>query len=91
LVSGLGDTCAVPGDARIQFKIVLQIVLQGIPSMGLELKESKSELTIFGDDETQKAMILEEFRAVCPSISVTEKEDLLLLGPPSARKLSRPY
>ena len=60
----------------------LQQLLESIRSLGLELNEGKSELTIFCDDPEKKKFILDQFLQVCPSIAVTEKEDLLLLGAP---------
>lgn len=65
------------------WKVVLEdlaFVVREIPKIGLSLNEGKSELVIFSTEDTTSHEILTEFRKVCPSIAITKREDLKLLG-----------
>ena len=50
-------------------------------SIGLRLNGSKSELCIIRED-VPASDIIQAFRFVCPTISITDSEDLTLLGSP---------
>jgi len=55
---------------------------QGCLELGLELNESKCELTLLGDDHVVDSNLVSAFRNVCPSIALTPHTDLMLLGAP---------
>ena len=61
----------------------LKRVMSSEKDLGLSLNFAKSELCFLGNPTiTQHKTILRQFRKVCPSIKVTAKDQLVILGHP---------
>ena len=68
-----------------KWQIVLRDLAKFIDSakgLGLNLNNTKCEITVFTQDQQKSDMILREFRRVCPGISSVSTEDAELLGSP---------
>ena len=69
-----------------EFPVVLEnfvAIQRAALQIGLTINPSKCELIFLGDpDPALRNQILSAFREVCPSVQVTDKSDLVVLGAP---------